>query len=99
MKISVDGIEILHLSETQKKVIMHDIPQEIFEQDMCRRLCYILTHKYEQCMKRLKEEWIPRLKENGMQSMPLDDEMLAEIIFSQPGYKDRSARELPNEKS
>lgn len=93
MKISVDGIEILHLSETQKKVIMNDIHKDIFEEDACRRLCYVLEHKYEQCLKRLKDEWLPKLKENGVKSIPTDDQELAELIFAQPNYADRSARD------
>lgn len=106
MKISVDGKDILELSETQKKVIMHDIPQEIFEQDMCRRLCYILEHKYERCMERLKNEWCglhngqpSKLAQNGVRSMPTDDQELAELIFAQPNYADRSARDLVNDLS
>lgn len=94
MKISVDGKDILEFTETQKKVIMNDIPKDIFEQDMCRRLCYILEHKYDQCMERLKKEWLPKLKENGVKSMPTDDQELAELIFQQPNYYDRSTRDL-----
>ena len=97
MKISVDGKDILELSETQKKVIMHDIPEEIFEEDMCRRLCYILQHKHDQCLDRLKKEWLPKLKENGVKLMPTDDQELAELIFAQPNYVNRSARDLVND--
>lgn len=103
MKISVDGKQILELSETQKKVIMNDIPKEIFEQDMCARLCYVMEHKYERCMERLKNEWcgchdgLPsKLSVNGIKSIPTDDQELAELIFAQPNYLDRSARELTN---
>jgi len=54
MKVSVDDQEIFRLSETQKKVIMNDIPSDIFDEDMKRRLHYILDHKYQECFKRLK---------------------------------------------
>lgn len=93
MKISVDNKEIFSLSETQKKVIMNDISSEIFEEDMHRRLCYILTHKYEQCFKRLKEEWEPKLKANGLRSIPTDEEEFAKLVFSQANYKDRKIRD------
>lgn len=92
MKISVDGQELFTLSETQKKVIKNDIHEDIFEDDMKRRLQYILTHKYEQSMERIRNEWMPRLKER-MQSIPTNDDALAEIIFSQPDYKNRTLRE------
>ena len=45
-------------------------------------------------MKRLKDEWEPKLKAAGVKSIPLDDDELAELIFSQSDYKNRSARDL-----
>jgi hypothetical protein len=92
MKISVDGKDLFELTETQKKVIMNDIHEDIFDEDMKRRLQWVLTHKYERCLERLKNEWMPILKEN-MQSIPTNDEALAEIIFEQKDYKSRKDRE------
>ena len=94
MKISVDGQDLFELNETQKKVIKNDILSEEFEVDMRRRLHYILTHKYERCFARLKAEWEPKLKANGVASVPTDPDAYAELIFQQPNYKNRSAREL-----
>jgi len=91
MKVHCDGKEILHLSETQKKVIMNDIPEEIFQEDMERRLCYILEHKYHRCLERLKAEWKERLEER-VSAIPTNPDALAELIFSQPDYKNRSQR-------
>ena len=93
MKIKVDDRELFALSETQKKVLQHDIPAEIFEEDMKRRLQWVLTHKYEQCMARLKKEWEPKLAENGVASIPTNPDALAELIFRQPNYKNRSQRD------
>lgn len=93
MKISVDNKELFTLTETQKKVIQNDIHEEICHDDMCRRLQYILTHKYEQCFKRLKAEWEPKLAANGVRAIPLDEAEFAELVFKQPNYKNRSARE------
>ena len=97
MKISVDDKELFTLSETQKKVIKNDIDSDIFEDDMKRRLNYILTHKYEQCFKRLKAEWEPKLATLGVSSIPTDKDALAELIFLRPEYKDRAARDLEAE--
>lgn len=102
MKISVDNQDVFTLSETQKKVIKNDIPQEIFDEDMKRRLHYILSHKYERCFERLKKEWVSdlnhegkcKLECNGVTAIPTDKDALAELIFSQPNYKCRSTREL-----
>jgi len=94
MKISVDDQEVFTLSSVQKSVIKNDINEDEFDGDMKRRLQYILTHKYEQCFARLKKEWEPKLKTKGMQSIPLNDDSFAELVFSQPEYKARKARDL-----
>lgn len=93
MKISVNNQELYTLSETQKKVIKNDINANIFEEDMKRRLQYILMHKYEQCFKRLKNEWEPKLKASGISMIPTDNDAFAELVFSQKDYKDRKKRD------
>lgn len=93
MKISVNDTEVFSLSETQKKVIQNDINADIFDADMMRRLEYILMHKYEECFKRLKNEWEPKLKASGVTSVPLDEAAFAQLVFAQPEYKDRKARD------
>jgi len=93
MKISVDDQECFTLSETQKKVIQNDIPSDIFEDDMKRRLHYILTHKYERCFERLKKEWDEKLPTLGVKSIPTDKDEFAELIFQQAEYKNRSQRD------
>lgn len=92
MKISVNDIKLFELSETQKKVICNDIQDEIFDADMKRRLQWVLMHKYEQCFKRLKTEWEPKLA-HRMDSMPTDPDKFAQLVFSQPDYKSRSRKE------
>ena len=97
MKISVNDVELFTLSETQKKVIQNDIPSEIFEEDMKRRLQWILVdEKYKRCFERLKKEWEPKLSAKGMPSLPTDPDEFAELVFSQPEYKNRSQREIVN---
>ena len=71
---------------------MNDIHKDVFPEDMKRRLQYILMHKYEQCYKRLKAEWEPKLKERGVAMFPSDEGAFAELIFSQPDYKGRKER-------
>jgi hypothetical protein len=94
MKISVNDQELFKLSETQKKVIKNDIHEDIFEDDMKRRLKWVLfDEKYKKCFERLKKEWEPKLKERGIEMFPSNDEAFAELIFSQPDYKNRSQRE------
>jgi len=93
MKISVNDQELFTLSETQKKVIQNDVPLEIFESDMKRRLQWILTHKYDECFDALKKEWDQKLIDNGLKMIPTDPDAYAELVFKQPNYMNRSARE------
>jgi len=92
MKISVDDQELFTLSAIQKEVIKNDIDEDIFDNDMKRRVQYILMHKYEQCFKRLKNEWEPKLIAEGAQSLPTDPDAFAQLVFSHPDYKNRKAR-------
>lgn len=91
MKISVDDKELFTLSEIQKKVIKNDIHEDIFDEDMKRRLQYILIHKYEECFKRLKNEWDQKLM-NVVNFVPTDPDKYAELVFSQPDYKSKSQK-------
>jgi hypothetical protein len=93
MKISVNDKELFTLSDIQKQVIKNDIPENIFEEDMNRRLQWVLMHKYEQCFGRLKTEWDQKLAANGVQMIPTDADAYAQLVFSQPNYKDRAARD------
>ena len=96
MKIKVNNVDLFELTETQKKVIKNEIPSEIFEEDMKRRLKYILMHKYEQCFKKLKSEWEPKLIAQGAETIPAQPDKFAELIFERSDYKNRSARDAEN---
>ena len=93
MKISVDDKELYTLTETQKSVIKNDISSDIFDEDMKRRLNWVLTHKYERCFDRLKKEWEPKLAAAGVESLPTDKDAFAQLVFARPEYKDRKVRE------
>lgn len=94
MKISVDGVDLFELSEVQKQVIKNDIHADIFEEDIKRRLNYILMHKYELCFSRLKAEWDSKLAANGVAMIPTDPDAYAQLVFAQPNYKCRKTRDL-----
>ncbi len=93
MKISVNDKELFTLNETQKKVIQNDIPDDIFDEDMGRRLAWVLEHKYENCFKRLKQEWDQKLADNGVSMIPTDKDLYAQLVFSQPNYQSRKQRD------
>ena len=94
MKISVYGVQLFELSEIKKQVMKNNIAGDIFESDLKRRIEWILMHKYEECFKELKAEWDSKLASNGVDMMPTNPDKYAALVFAQPNYKDRSAREL-----
>lgn len=94
MKISVNDKELFTLSEIQKKVICNDIHEDVFDEDMQRRIKYIIYDKYKQCFKRLKQEWDSKLIENKIEMVPTDADAYAELVFSQPNYKCRKQRDM-----
>lgn len=94
MKISVDNVDLFELSETQKSVIKDYVHEDIFEEDMKRRVQWVITHLYEQSFKKLKNEWDSKLASNGVSMIPTDPDAYATLVFSQNNYKSRKQREL-----
>lgn len=92
MKIKVNDKELFELSDIQKQVIQNDISSDVFEDDMKRRLKWVLMHKYEQCFKRLKAEWDGKLLANGVTMVPTQPDEYAALVFEQPNYQDAKKR-------
>ena len=91
MKISVDGVELLTLTETQKKVFQHTMHKETYEASLKGLIRHVVENKFNRCFMRLENEWGPELlKERD--SLPLNKERYAEEIFKHPKYKNRSAK-------
>lgn len=95
MKISVDDQELFTLSDIQKQVIQNEIPSDIFDDDMKRRLKWVLfDEKYQKCMTRLRDEWTPKFISQGVKMLPTDNDAFAILVFSDLTYKDRLTRDL-----
>jgi len=97
MKISVDDKELFTLTDIQKQVICDCINSDEFDADMKRRVNWVLMHKYEQCYKRLKEEWDIKLQ-GRVDSVPTNPDNYCALVFSQPDYKCRKMREEESKK-
>ena len=93
MKIFINNELLFEINDTQKKVIANDIAIGQLHDEMKRRLRWVIEDKYNKCMARLKLEWEPKLIERGVEMFPADLDAYANLIFDQPDYKDRSARD------
>lgn len=94
MEIKIDDKIVLTLSETQVKILKHDISEDIFDDDIARRIKFIISEKYQNSLKRIKQEWEPKLKDMGRKSIPLDEEQFCEVVFGCKDYADKKTREL-----
>lgn len=93
MQVKINEKVVCDLSDIKKQVICNDIPSDIVDADLERRINHSVMHKYAQCMRRLRAEWMVKLAANGITMIPLDDDDFAQLVFSQPNYKDRKARD------
>jgi len=91
MKIKVNETLLFELTDIQKKVIKNDIKSEIFDEDMKRRLKYVITHRCDQSFAALKREWDPKLAK-AVSSVPIARDAFANLVFAQSDYKDKVAR-------
>jgi len=93
MKFYLDDELIFELPETKQKVMHYKWFKETFKDEIKRHIQWVIMHNYEQVLKKLKEDWITRLSELKVDTIPLDDDKLAELIFSHPEYKCRSDKD------
>ena len=93
MEIKVDDAVLFSLSDTQKNVIKYNVSSVIFEDDMKRRLEWVLDEIYAESYKKLKETWEPVLIADGAESIPTDPDAFAALVFAHDDYKDRATRD------
>ena len=92
MKVSVDDQEIFTVSDVWKEVMCHDLHRDQLEEEVKRRLFWIIETKFQGCFERLYREWEEKLKER-YESIPTNIDALAQLILSQPDYLCRKGRE------
>jgi len=94
MKIQVDGADLMDVKPWEMKVLQYQLPTEGVEDDLKRRLKYIISHKIERCIDQMINDWMPKIrKDKSITSVPTDKKSLVEMIMNRPDYKDRSTRE------
>ena len=92
LSVDIDGREVFKVPPTQKRMLVLHGKKDP-DQYCHSQMAWILTHKYERCMERLRREWEPKLTDRGSATLPTDDDEFATLVFSQTDYKNRSQRE------
>lgn len=94
MKIKYEDQDIIEISEIDRLVLENDLISEDIEEDMLRRIKYVITHKIKQCEKRLMDEWVPELlNDPTVDTLPADRDMLIRKILNMPNYKNKKQRD------
>lgn len=93
MKISLDDEVILNFSETQKKIFQNETDASAFNEKMKAMLKHFFSQDYSHCFSNLKREWEPKLVARGFEMLPAIPEKFAELVFSQPDYRNKSQRD------
>lgn len=91
--VKVNNIEIFQISDIQEKLLEHDLLE--IDNEINRRMQYIIDHKCDQCFKRMKEQWVDsgKLEGLGVSSIPTNRDELVTLITARPEYKNRETRE------
>lgn len=81
------------LEDHHLKALCHDLNEDMLLDELKRRIEWVIMHKYDQCFKRIKQQWDKKLADNGVTMIPTDAKAYLELVRSQPNYKDRKARD------
>lgn len=82
MEVKVNGKVVLALEEWKEKVIQHDIPTEIFQEDMERRVRWVVEHHFERCFNKFYNECLRVVvPERNIKEVPLDWKQFSELMF------------------
>lgn len=94
MKVKVDDEIILEIKEWHLKLLKNDIYEEILEDDIKRRIKWIIEHKLERCFGRFQEEWLEKLRnDSSINSIPTSKEDFVNLVTARKDYKNRSQKE------
>jgi len=98
MEIYIDKKKVYELTPIKHQILEYDIPKELMEEEIHRRVCWAIDVKLEACWEDMKKEWMPLLEER-YPSLPTNREELCKLIISQPDYQSRDHKEakLPEE--
>lgn len=93
MRILADGNEILNIATWQKNLLENDLFMVDTDEDLIRRLQWVINHKIDRCYKRLRDAWEPVFISEGAQSLPTDREAFVNMVIAHPKYKTKAQRE------
>ena len=83
--VSVNGEPVLKISAHKKRVICDSIHEDMLEEDLNRRIRWVIDAKYNACLNRMVSRWLPILQ-SRYDTLPTNIDNLVNIIYEQPDY-------------
>ncbi len=91
LEVKLDEEIILDLSIWQLTLLEDNVLTTDIFWNIKKRLKWIIQHKLDRGLLRLKNQWEARLKER-FEQVPTGDKEFCELVFSQPDYKNKTQR-------
>lgn len=92
LSIKVNDVEIMQVSDDDITILANDLPKADIENEIIRRIQYIVSEKINNCQNRLFTQWLPSLRASKA-TVPTDTPSVNQEIYALPDYKDRDARD------
>lgn len=100
MKITVNGQDLLEVQEWEKDILKGEILGDKLEEDLKRRLKWVIEHKIDRCFTRMFEHWMPIFREDPTYStVPTDKKEFVALVLAHPQYKNRSQLDKEKEEN
>lgn len=93
MKVKANNKEILNLQPWEKKLIETELFMVDTDEDLIRRLKWVIQHKMDVCYKNLRQIWEPIFTEEGVKFLPTDREEFVNMVLAHPKFKSKEQRE------
>lgn len=91
MKFLHKNKEILNIRDIDHKCFNHDMKSKDVGPDIKRRVNWVLEQFIRTRMKKLTDDWMPRLMQEGLDYKPTDMELM-QMIFDHPAYQNADQR-------
>lgn len=92
MQIKFNDEVIFELSEIDRATIEYSIPSDELEEDLKRRIIWVIEEKIKGRKAALRRDFLPLLRAEN-DTLPTNQDALIPLILARDDYKDRSTRD------
>jgi len=92
MKISIDDVVLIELTDTQKKIIEYETSLDKFNAKVEKDISSIVNKHLDGIYGRMKSDWDIKLVDDSVTSAPLSVDSYSTFIFARGDYKDAATR-------